>query len=124
MDNNKKSETDIGSTPAFEMQWQQGTTQAREAIYWELTQPGNRMHPGSRLRNALASLHAGNTHVEVSDMDWATPITLQFTPNRVGFSTLVSSSASVEYGYTDEEKLHTTSVGKILFFLPGREILA
>lgn len=124
MDNNKKSETDAASAPAFEMQWQQGATQASETIYWELTQPGNHMHPGSRLRNALASLHADNTHVEVSDMDWATPITLQFTPNRVGFSTLVSSSASVEYGYTDEEKLRTTSVGKILFFLPGREILA
>jgi AraC family transcriptional regulator len=124
MANNNKSETDAASAPAFEMQWQQGTTQAREAIYWELTQPGNHMHPGSRLRNALASLHTDTTHVEVSDMDWAAPITLQFTPNRVGFSSLVSSSASVEYGYTDEETLRSTRVGKILFFLPGREIQA
>jgi AraC family transcriptional regulator len=124
MANNKKSETDAASAPAFEMQWQQGATQASETIYWELTQPGNHMHPGSRLRNALASLHTDTTHVEVSDMDWAAPITLQFTPNRVGFSSLVSSSAAVEYGYTDEEKLRSTRVGKILFFLPGREILA
>lgn len=124
MNNNNKSGTADLPVPAFQVQWEQGSTQATETIYWEPAQPVTQLQSPSKLRNALASLHTDTTHVEVSDMDWTAPMTLQFTPNRVGFTSLVSSSSSIQYGYADEKLLRTTSVGKVLFILPGREIVA
>lgn len=123
MNNKKKSDNAATSpAPAFQVEWNQGDTQDTENIYWEFL-PQN-VPPRSKLRNALASLHANITHVEVSDMDWANPATIRFTPNRVGFSMLISSSASIQYGYADEQLLRSINIGKVLFILPGHEIVA
>ena len=125
MNNNNKSSTADVPAPAFHVEWEQGSTQTAETIYWELAQQDVRFPPNSKLRNTLASVHTDTTHVEVSDLDWLAPATLRFTSNRVGFSFLVSSSTSIQYGYADEQRLRSASgVGSILFILPGREIVA
>ena len=125
MNNNKKSSTANLPAPAFHVEWKQGVDQASETIYWELAQQDVQFPPHSKLRNSFASVHTDTTHVEVSDLDWVAPATLRFTSNRVGFSFLVSSSTSIQYGYADERQLRSsTGVGSILFILPGREIVA
>ncbi|HVK99981.1 MAG TPA: AraC family transcriptional regulator [Dongiaceae bacterium] len=124
MTNNNKLDATNLPVPAFQVQWGLGSTQATETIFWEPKQQLTEPQSPSKLRNALASLHTDTTHVEVSDMDWVSPITLQFTPNRVGFSALVSSTSVIRYGYAQENLLRSTAVGNLLFMLPGQEIHA
>lgn len=124
MNNNNKFSTADLPVPAFQVQWEQGSTQATETIYWEPAQSVTQPHPPSKLRNALASLHTDTTHVEVSDMDWVAPASLRFTPNRVGFSALVSSTSAIRYGYAQEQSIRSNAVGNLLFMLPGQEIHA
>lgn len=124
MNNNNKTSTADLPVPAFHVQWEQGSTQATENIYWEFLQQDTPVQPRSKLRNALASLHTDTTHVEVSDLDWAAPASLQFTPNRVGFTSLISASTTIRYGYAQEQLNRSTAVGNLLFMLPGQEIHA
>lgn len=84
---------------------------------------GSIIHPG-QLRNAMASLHTDTTSIEVSDIDRSSPTILTFTPHRILFSSLVTSTATVQYGYVKEDFIRTASVGAVLFMLPGREIKA
>lgn len=84
---------------------------------------GPLIQPGE-LRNALASLNTDTTFIEVSDLDRPSPTILTFTPHRIVFSSLVTASATIHYGYVEEDFIRIASVGNILFMLPGREIKA
>lgn len=95
-----------------------GATLARDS-----STRGSIIQPG-QLRNALASLRTDTTFVEVSDLDRASPTILTFTPHRIVISSLMTSTAVVQYGYVQEDFVRTASVGAILFMLPGREIKA
>ena len=79
----------------------------------------------NRLRNAAASLYTDKTYIEVSDLHWQEPVSLSFTPFRVGFSSLVTTTGgTVEYGYEGEALTSLTGVGNLLFMLPGKTIHA
>ena len=79
----------------------------------------------SRLRQASASLYTNKTYIEVSDLTWKEPISLTFTPYRVGFSYLVTTTASaVNYGYLGESMDSASRMGNLLFILPGKAIQA
>jgi AraC family transcriptional regulator len=104
--------------PVFRLHGDPGATRAVDS-----SKLGSIIHPG-QLRNALASLHTETTSVEVSDLDRASPTILTFTPHRIVISSLVTSTATIQYGYVQEDLVRTASVGAILFMLPGREIKA
>ncbi|HVK98443.1 MAG TPA: AraC family transcriptional regulator [Dongiaceae bacterium] len=114
------------SPPAFLVEWREGSAQSKssERIYWELPEADARFRAPSKLRNAVATLYTDTTYVEVSDIDWAAPTTLTFTPNRIGFTTAISASSAVQYGYVQEKRLRAAGAGKIIFILPGQEIVA
>lgn len=99
------------------MEGDPGSTQATDSSVGSVIQPVN-------LRSVLASLHTDTTFVEVSDLDRSTPTVLTFTPHRIVFSSLVASTATIQYGYVEEGFARTASVGNILFMLPGREVNA
>lgn len=103
--------------------WEPGITLAMEGNDLTPARGRNLIQPG-QLRNALAALHSNITFIEVSDIDRASPTSLRFTPHRIVFSTLVTASAQIQYGYVEEKRVRTASVGNVLFMLPGREIQA
>ena len=118
--NNKNKQNE----PDFLVNWSADDFQGVESIdLEELARKGAFEYPGA-LRNAMASLHTDTTHVEVTDLDHPSPMSLTFTPNRTLLSGLVTATAEVEYGYPEEGIVRTATVGSVLFMLPGRELEA
>lgn len=103
--------------------WEPGATLAMVGTELEPTRRGQIIQPGE-LRNAVAALHTDTTFIEVSDIDQPAPTILKFTPHRIVFSTLVTATSKIQYGYAGEKRIRTASVGNVLFMLPGREIQA
>lgn len=122
--NNMSKNKNKDKAPDFLVDWTADDIQSIETIDLEqLARKGNFEYPG-KLRNAMASLHTDTTHVEVSDLDHPSPMSLTFTPNRTLLSSLVATTAEVEYGYPEEGTVRVASVGSVLFMLPGRELQA
>ena len=119
--NNKNDSTQAESD--FQIRWQEGSSSSSESISVESLMRGQNTLP-SRLRNATASLYTDTTYIEVSDLEWSDNTTLSFTPFRIGFSSTISSSASIRYGYGQDSLIQSPGVGNILFMLPGKEIHA
>lgn len=110
--------------PDFLVDWEADDSHGIERIDLEQLAKKGAFEYSGNLRNAMASLHTDTTHVEVSDLDHGSPMNLTFTPNRTVLSTLVAATASIEYGYPDENLVRTAAVGSVLFMLPGRELQA
>lgn len=105
--------------PDFSLQWQSDSGRAGEDIY--CARPVE-AHKGMSFLNVIGMLYAPNTHVVVSDLNWAEPTALEFTPNRLGFSALVSmSSALIEYGYGGDNA-KSAQLGRVLLMLPGKMV--
>ena len=103
--------------------WEPGATLAMEGTQLEPSLHSNLIRSGE-LRDALASLHTDTTFIEVSDIDRPSPTILSFTPHRIVFSTLITATSRIQYGYVGDNRIRTASVGNVLFMLPGREIQA
>lgn len=118
---NNKNKT---NEPDFLVDWQADDIHSIESIDLEQLARKGAFEYSGKLRNAMASLHTDTTHVEVSDLDHPTPMSLTFTPNRTLLSGLVTATAEVEYGYPEEGIVRSATVGNVLFMLPGRELQA
>lgn len=78
-------------------------------------------HCDSSFVNVLGMLATPTTHVIVTELHWAEPTTLEFTPHRPGFTSLLSASpsSSIEYGF-DGELSKSGQLGQVLFMLPDK----
>lgn len=111
------------AAPDFEVTWRNGSENHREDVYCLPPKAANARPAKSRLRQAVATLQTETTYVEVSETNFASPITLTFTPHRPGFILLLSASsvASIDYGY-EEGGRQSARLESVLFMLPGRDI--
>lgn len=71
----------------------------------------------------LGMLGTPTTHVIVTELTWGETTTLEFTPHRPGFTSLISASPSslIEYGF-DGELSKSGQLGQVLFMLPDKVI--
>ena len=107
------------SPPDFSLQWSNEAGQASGDIDCAKSVDEN---PDFAFLDILGMLAGENTHVVVTEMNWTAATTLEFTPNRPGFSSLVSaSSALIEYGYGSDIS-NACQLGRVLFMLPGRAV--
>lgn len=105
------------SAPDFLLQWHNSSESSAENIY--CARPID-AHRDLSFLNVIAMLYTPTTHVIVSELNWIEPTELEFTPNRPGFSLLLSAStALIEYGY-GSEVLKAGQLGRVLFMLPGK----
>ena len=77
--------------------------------------------PNKTLRTAVATLRTDTAYIEVSEVVSTQPTKITFVPNRVGFCLVITSTASIKYGYEPESAM-SSGVGSILLMLPGKEI--
>lgn len=117
MDNNNNP------APDFQIQWQNPSARQLEHVSIQTLMQNGGLSAARSVRNAVASLHTETTYIEVSDLEWEQPATLTFTPYRIGFSCLISSTASIQYGFGDTPT-HTAKTGNILLMLPHQPIQA
>jgi AraC-like DNA-binding protein len=113
--------SNVSANPDFLVQWSSASARFTEDVYCLAPAPTTRL--SSRMRDAVATLQSGAAHVEVSEVMWNEPTSLTFIPHRPGFSLLVASSSSVEYGYVSEI-VTRSRLGGILFLLPHKKIYA
>lgn len=108
--------------PDFLVRWHDQSSRNTEQFFWHLEHDD----PDSKLREGAFSLHTDTTHVEVSHIDWDQPTTLTFSPNLIGLTLLVSSTASIDYDYGQGKgkSVKAGESGKLLFMLPGKDLRA
>lgn len=113
------------SEPDFLVTWGNASQQFLENAYCEPPASTAAATSPITLRDAVASLQTPTTHVEVSEINLAEPITIKLIPHRPAFTLLVSSSAtlSVDYGY-ETKTAKPAKIENVLFMLPDREISA
>ncbi|MGB3621425.1 MAG: helix-turn-helix transcriptional regulator [Ketobacter sp.] len=116
MDKNKKA-------PDFLAHWRNKSVHLSEEIRCIEPDDDPRSRHQNNLRNRTAALQTSVLHIEVSEVVFSEPTTIHVTPFRVGFTLLVSATASVEYGY-DGDLSRSSGTGNILLMLPGKEINA
>lgn len=105
--------------PDFALQWRNDSGQALENFYCALP---SEVQGGKNFMRAEAMLCTAHTHIIVAEVTWAESTTLEFTPSRPGFSSLVSTSSSlIEYGY-GREALKLGQHGRVMFMLPGKVV--
>lgn len=80
-------------------------------------------HRDSSFIRVLGMIGTATTHVIVTELTWTEPTSLEFTPHRPGFTSLLSasSSASIEYGFGDAFS-KSGQLGQVLFMLPDKVI--
>ncbi len=104
--------------PDFQVQWQNDSAQAEEEFYCERSVDA--MSDESFVR-AVAMLYTPTTHVIVSELNWNEATDLEFTPNRPGFSALISASSLIEYGY-GADLAKSAQLGRVMFMVPGKAV--
>ena len=97
------------NTPDFEVSWQQRSTLGSEIVDIERLKHSDKLDAGG-LRNAVASLHTDNVYIEVSDLNWPQAVSLEFTPNRMGFTSVIALSSGVRYGQESNIPLAASEV--------------
>lgn len=110
-------------SPDFLVDWKNRSSHTTEAVTCEPPEAEAPRMANGALRDAAATLQTESTHVEVSEVVFAEPTSLTFTPFRVGFSLLISSSATIRYGY-ESDLSRSSGIGNLLLMLPDREIHA
>jgi len=120
--NSDHENNNVLASPDFLVQWHNASARFSEDVYC-LAPAQIETHFSSRMRDAVATLQSGTTHVEVSEVVWHEPTSLTFMPHRPGFSAVMASSSTVDYGYVGDE-IRQSKPGSVLFLLPGREICA
>ena len=98
-------------------------TSAASLDLGSITRAGSVIH-SEELSDTLATIHTDTIDVEVSDVNQETTAVITFTPHRTIFASIVTSTASIQYGYVKEGFSRSTSAGNILLMLPGREVQA
>jgi len=121
--NNSHENNNVLTNPDFLVQWRNASAHFSEDVYCLAPAQDAVAQISSRMRDAVATLQSGATHVEVSEVVWHEPTSLKFMPHRPGFSLVITSSSAVEYGYVGEDVRQGKS-GAVLFLLPGKEISA
>ncbi len=111
------------NTPDFEVSWQQRSTLGSEIVDIERLKHSDKLDAGG-LRNAVASLHTDNVYIEVSDLNWPQAVSLEFTPNRMGFTSVIALSSGVRYGHHRDDLSVNCMMGTSLFLHPGTTIFA
>jgi hypothetical protein len=121
--NNRRENNNLLAHPDFLVQWRNASAHFSEDVYCRDPSQLAARQISSRMRDAVATLQVGATHVEVSEVVWHEPTSLMFMPHRPGFSSVMASSSPVEYGYVGED-LRQGKSGSVVFLLPGKEISA
>lgn len=109
--------------PDFVIQWKDKSIESELEIHCEPKIVESTTALKAKLNNGFVLLEAGSTLVAVNEIPVTEPTAISFTPNRVGFSLLVASTSTVQYGY-DSEDIRPPSTSGLLLMLPNRNIQA